>query len=233
MDATVYPLLSRLFEHPGPSFHDAVGQATAALEEPNPEAAAALRRFAALLPRGDLLALEELHTRTFDVQAITTLDVGYVLFGEDYKRGALLANLAREHQAAGNDCGAELGDHLGNVLRLLPKLKDEALRAELVEVLLGPAVHEMIREFAPDRVARKEALYKKHHKTLIEHAAADTRCAWRHALEAVHAVLRADFGLEVAPAPGKESGFARSIGTELSVEAEDQACSTTRPGELR
>ena len=46
---------------------------------------------------------EEIYTRTFDVQAITTLDVGYVLFGDDYKRGELLVNLNNEHTKAGND----------------------------------------------------------------------------------------------------------------------------------
>ena len=65
----------------------------------------------------------ELYLRTFDVQAITTLDIGYVLFGEDYKRGALLAGLSAEHKKVSNDCGIELADHLPNVLRLLPKME--------------------------------------------------------------------------------------------------------------
>ena len=71
------------------------------------------------------LDLQELHTRTFDVQALTTLGTGYVLFGDDYKRGALLSNLNREHNDAQNDCRGELADHLPNVLRLIPKLKDQ------------------------------------------------------------------------------------------------------------
>ena len=73
------------------------------------------------------LDLQELHTRTFDVQSLTTLDIGYVLFGDDYKRGALLSNLNQEHSRAENDCRGELADHLPNLLRLIPKLKDQDL----------------------------------------------------------------------------------------------------------
>ena len=46
-------------------------------------------------------------------QVLATLDIGYVLFGDDYKRGELLANLNQEHRKANNDCGTELADHLG------------------------------------------------------------------------------------------------------------------------
>jgi hypothetical protein len=40
-----------------------------------------------------------LFTRSFDVQAVTTLDLGYIVFGEDYKRGELLVNRAPEFLA--------------------------------------------------------------------------------------------------------------------------------------
>ena len=69
----------------------------------------------------------EIHTRSFEVQSITTLDVGYVAFGDDYKRGELLVNLNREHEAVGVDCGSELPDHLPNVLRLMARWQDPEL----------------------------------------------------------------------------------------------------------
>ena len=194
-----------------------------------PRAAPRLEDFQRLLPKGHLVALRELHTRTFDVQAITSLDIGYTLFGEDYKRGALLANLSREHTRAGNDCGAELADHLPNVLRLLPKLTDLALQEEFVRVLLAPALREMIREFEPARLAKKEELYKKHHKTIIEAAAGETRTVYRHALEAVLEVLREDFALKVSLPIAQESKFVGSVGTEMGIES-CHACASNPRG---
>jgi nitrate reductase assembly molybdenum cofactor insertion protein NarJ len=219
MSLASYELLARLFSQPGPRLEADADAAIAAHREAYPAAAQALERFRELLPAGEPLALQELYTRTFDVQAITSLDIGYTLFGEDYKRGALLANLSAEHRKAGTDCGAELADHLPNVLRLLPRLADLALREELVQVLLAPAVREMIREFEPARLAKKEELYRKHHKTIIEVAAGDTRTAYRHALEALYEVLRRDFSLKVSLPIEQESKFAGSVSAEMGIES--------------
>jgi len=213
-----YELLSRLFAHPGPTFAEDVSRAIAAHTDRYPLAALALQKFRQLLPDHDLLALQELHTRTFDVQPITSLDIGYTLFGEDYKRGALLAGLSGEHRRAAIDCGAELGDHLTNVLRLLPRLTDATTRDELVHVLLAPAVREMIREFEPTRMAKKEELYKKHHKTVIEVAPGETRTAYCHALGALYEVLREDFKLKISLPLDQESKFLGSVGAELGIE---------------
>jgi nitrate reductase assembly molybdenum cofactor insertion protein NarJ len=219
MTPAKYQLLAALFEHPGPGFGSTLRQSITALSENHPLAARALERFGSLLPMHDLRALRDLHTRTFEVQAIASLDIGYTLFGEDYKRGALLAGLSGEHQRAHNDCGTELGDHLTNVLRLLPKLEDTALRAELVETLLAPALRETLREFEPDRIAMKDALYQKHHKTILEVAAGDTRAAYRHALEALYEVLRADFGLSTRLRVARGSKFADSMAAEIGLES--------------
>jgi nitrate reductase assembly molybdenum cofactor insertion protein NarJ len=219
MRSAKYEALAALFVHPGPSFEADVARAIALCSDAYPQAARALREFERVLPKNDLLALQELHTRTFDVQPITSLDIGYTLFGEDYKRGALLANLSNEHTRAKNDCGAELGDHLPNVLRLLPKLTDVALCEEFVRVLLGPALREMICEFGPERLAKKEELYKKHHKTIIETGLGETRTAYRHALEALLDVLQKDFALKVGLAVDQESKFVVSVGAEMGIES--------------
>ncbi len=90
---------------------------------------------------------QEYYIRTFDVQAVCFLDIGYILFGEDYKRGVFLVNIKREQEMAGNDCGSELADHLPNILTLLPKLQDAELAEELIYSLLIPVIHEMISKF--------------------------------------------------------------------------------------
>lgn len=218
MQQATYNALAALFEHPGPSYEADVVRAIEMVEADYPQAAAALREFQRLLPTGDPLALEELFTRTFDVQPITSLDVGYTLFGEDYKRGALLANLSREHTNAKNDCGAELADNLANVMRLLPKMADPAICEEFVRVLLGKALQEMIREFEPGRLAKKEEIYRKHHKTIIDVSAGETRLAYRHALGAVFSVLKADFKLKMGLPVEQESTFVGAVGAEMGIE---------------
>ncbi|OFY67625.1 MAG: hypothetical protein A3H98_00120 [Bacteroidetes bacterium RIFCSPLOWO2_02_FULL_36_8] len=91
--------------------------------------------------------IEELYISTFDVQAICFLDIGYVLFGEDYKRGAFLVKMNEEQRRCGNECGKELADHLPNVLTLLSTHPDPVFVNEFVNELFFPAVTKMLATF--------------------------------------------------------------------------------------
>jgi nitrate reductase assembly molybdenum cofactor insertion protein NarJ len=195
-------------------------------------AAAHVAAFAQALPTdGEPLTpealdeVQEIHTRSFDVQPITTLEVGYVVFGDDYKRGELLVNLGREMRAVGVDCGRELADHLANVLRLLARWEDRALAAELVQVILHPALERMVAEFGQRRSHTRERLYREHFKTLIV-SSAERGTMYLEPLSAVLEVLKADFELgdplpEIA---GRD--FLRALEQELVIEAEEEAPST-------
>lgn len=229
METTLYDAMAVVFAHPGDSFEADVSKVISLCQGSHPRAAEALATFKQVLPKGDRAAQEELHLRTFDIQPITSLDIGYTLFGEDYKRGVLLANLSNEHTRAQNDCGGELSDHLTNVLRLLPRLADEKFCEELVRVVVAPAVREMIREFEPASLAKKEQIYKKHHKTLIDVAVGEQRTAYRHALEALQMILQQDFSLLTRLPTIEDSKFATAIGTELRIESENEDGSTAYP----
>ena len=89
--------------------------------------------------------LQELYTRTFDLSPVCALDLGYHLFGENYKRGVFLANL-RETEAP-FDLGQEhqLPDYLPVLLRLLTKLTDEELRSALIVDCMIPALEKMLK----------------------------------------------------------------------------------------
>ena len=192
MNYAHYSHVAELFDFPGPEFAARGRALSGFLRENYPAAAIEVEHFLDAIPERTL-DLQELHTRTFDVQSLTTLDIGYVLFGDDYKRGALLSNLSREHTQAENDCGRELADHLPNVLRLIPKLKDQNLLDELVSQILVPALMLMIREFDPGRIEKKNANYQKHYKTLIDAACASDSTVYCRALKAVMHVLAKDF----------------------------------------
>jgi nitrate reductase assembly molybdenum cofactor insertion protein NarJ len=192
MDCALYSRLAELFDFPAAGFKSRGHALAALLRDDYPDAAAAIARFLDGVP-ARTLDLQELHTRTFDVQSLTTLDIGYVLFGDDYKRGAMLSHLNREHARAGNDCRGELADHLPNVLRLLARLEDAELRHELALHLLIPALILMLREFEDGRIAQRNAGYRKHYKTLIDEAPHADSVLYRYALQALLEVLTQDF----------------------------------------
>ena len=216
-----YHQLARLFEYPDADFPQKVGQIRELLDGTYPDAVVELDQFIKRLPADDLLTMQELFTRSFDVQAIATLDIGYVLFGDDYKRGELLANLNKEHREAGNDCGSELADHLPNILRLMSVLRDDELVRDLAYAIVAPALLEMIGEFAPERLEKKNKSYKKHYKTLIEMPVAlkdDSVTLYIFALKVLYEVLKEDFSLIKEMPLERKSDFLGSIDQEIEIE---------------
>jgi nitrate reductase assembly molybdenum cofactor insertion protein NarJ len=159
MDITLYPRFAPLLRYPRADLDAALDAALAAFEAAGAaEASQALGRAATALRALDASAREELFLKTFELQAICCLEVGYTRFGEDYKRGMFLAGLKDEHRRAGHDCGDELADHLANVLELLPSL-DAEVCAELAEQVLIPALRAMLDDFDEPRLrARLDAL---------------------------------------------------------------------------
>ena len=214
-----YTVLADLFFYPDTAYAARVGRVQALLDEQYPQAGIMLKPFSDFAAQASLTMLEELFTRSFDVQAITTLDLGYVLFGDDYKRGALLVNMNREHREVGNDCFNELADHLPNVLRLLPKLQDAALREEMIEKIVAPALRKIISEFDPKKMGGKKNVYLKHHKTWIEQSE-DYGTIFQRPLAALYMVLEEDFHVQETVLPGPSSDFLKSIGTEIVLETQ-------------
>ncbi len=222
-----YQQIAKLFEYPKANFVDDVSKLNSLCNKRYPLANQQLKKFLALLPSNNLTAMQELFTRTFDVQAFTTLDIGYVLFGDDYKRGELLANLNREHNKANNDCGVELADHLPNLLRLLPKLADSELAEELVQEIIAPALSIMLSEFSKQSIEKKNKSYQKHYKTLIELPKGKPGVAtlYQFALRSLREVLQQDFILIEKSWPKTTNDFLQSIVRENTIEENSNPCS--------
>lgn len=99
---------------------------------------------------------EELYTRTFDINPVCSLEIGWQLFGEEYHRGALLVRLRSELRRHGIEETAELPDHLTHVLSLLDRM-DAAQASSFAHCCVIPAVDKMLLAFGeqdhgnPDR----------------------------------------------------------------------------------
>ena len=104
-----------------------------------------------------------------------------------------------------------------NLLRLIAKMEDQELMRELVEEILYPALRQMIAEFDPERVTKRDALYRKHHKTLIETRENDALIYGR-TLKTLRCVLHHDFELKVRPTTPATHDFLRSVGSEMALE---------------
>lgn len=211
-----YARLSGLLDYPDDGFAERIHLIQLYLEEHEPECGDLLKMFTEIVTTLSPYQVQELHTRSFDVQAITTLDLGYLLFGDDYKRAELLVSLSREHTRVGNDCGNELADHLPNVIRLLSRLSDESFKTELVNKLICPGLQKMIREFDPDNMNMKNEVYERHHKTLIE-LPVRYGTIYQKPLTVLLLLLQHDFGFE-DPGTDNARDFLRTIGTEMKLE---------------
>lgn len=201
-DLANYELLASLFLYPDNNqYKNGIEKVYNYLNNSFPEAAITLQPFVEFINNNSSVETQELYLRSFDVQAITTLDIGFVLFGEDYKRGKLLVHLNEEHNKVGNQCETELSDHLPNLLKLLPKIGDDEVRNEIATLLIIPAVEKMISEFSIEKIEKKDTVYKKHQKVLLDYSQ-NYRTIFQSTLMALFMVLQRDFGYNIIDTNG-------------------------------
>lgn len=211
-----YSLLADLFVYPTTEYTEEVQLVQHFLDMNHSIMGDKLSPFSKFVENASLGQLEELYTRSFEVQAATTLDLGYLLFGDDYKRAELLVNLNREHNAVDNSCGEELPDHLPNVLRLIPKLKDEVLLNDIMKFLVAPALMKILDDFRPEKLEAKNKVYKKHHKTIIEQSS--NALIYQKPIDVVMDFVSCDFNVGSMDKTKKASSFLGSLNQEMELE---------------
>jgi nitrate reductase delta subunit len=136
--------LARLVAYPDERMHDDARAMLAAVHATPGGAAAA--EFLDVTEPMTPTALQEEYTTAFDFDPACTLDLGWHLFGESHKRGALLARLREDMRRAGIPESPELPDHLTQVLELVAREPEERA-APLAEIVL-PAVGAIERRLA-------------------------------------------------------------------------------------
>ncbi|OHB80376.1 MAG: hypothetical protein A2W31_02210 [Planctomycetes bacterium RBG_16_64_10] len=138
--------LAYALSYPSASFDEHLAVALPQVQATAPEAAAALAAFRdAVLPLSPA-EREELYTRTFDINPVCSLEIGWQLFGEEYHRGALLVRLRSELRRHGIEESTELPDHLTHVLSLLDRMPDSEAQS-LAACCVIPAVDKMLIAF--------------------------------------------------------------------------------------
>lgn len=187
-----YALMGDIFKYPTKDIKSQVFDVVSMMRAQYPEAAEALTRYSDWINETEQFEIEEVYAKTFHVQAICYLDLGFVIFGEDYKRGEFLVNMKREQAAVNNDCGEELPDNLGSVLTLLPKIEDENFREELAGRVMIPALRMMLKEFGERRMQMREKMLKKKHSALILEGQRHGNI-YKDAIEALLIMLNTDF----------------------------------------
>lgn len=176
-----------------------------------------VKMFYYFIEKTSLQEREEVYTQTFEVQSITTLDVGYVLFGDDYKRAELLVNLNQEINKYGIEIGHELADYLPNVLKVLDKMDDVNTKTDLIIHIVYPALKRMINDFDSKVMSKKNEVYLKHHKTLIEKSK-EFKDIYLNLLVALKIILESVFKAYDVIEEDKSKGFLSNIEQELNIE---------------
>lgn len=134
-------LVAAGFRYPGPGWLEVLEESVARIG--GSATRQEMVRFLDAIRGMSLAEWEELHTITLDLSPLFVPYVGHAVWGESYRRGAFMADLARAHAETGTDLGGELPDHVEPVLRYLDGAA--APLGDLVEVL-PTAVMKMEKE---------------------------------------------------------------------------------------
>jgi len=141
---TFFLAVADLLEYPPPAWDDAVRRCRAALSGTFPEVDGPLERFEQKMVAMPHAEREELYVHTFELNPPCTLEVGYHVFGETYKRGTFLAHLRREEDRYGLELNQQLPDFLPVLLRLLGIIDDLELRDSLIGTCIIPAIETIV-----------------------------------------------------------------------------------------
>ncbi len=141
-----YNYIADLFRYPTAEIKGQVQRVAEYLEQEDALLHVEFGPFHDFFTNNSISSLEEHYIRTFDVRAICHLDIGYIVFGDDSKRGRFLYHMKEEQISAGNDCGSDLADFLPNILTLLGKTNNPDLAEELTVSILLPALSVILQK---------------------------------------------------------------------------------------
>lgn len=147
LTSQIFNLFATLWEYPTPQLLPKAEECVQLTAEINPLAVPHLEAFRDAIRVAPIHQTEELYTRLFDMQPLCYPYVGYQLFGENYKRGAFMAQLNETYRLCGFSAGQELPDHVAVILHYLAldaEKRSDDFGAALIDDGLLPALEKMI-----------------------------------------------------------------------------------------
>ncbi len=138
----IFEILARLLEYPQDGYVLEVEDCLGLMEGIEPSAAQGLKRFQERVRGQTTEQLQEHYVQTFDLNPVCALEVGWQLFGDEYKRGEFLVKMRQEMRGYQLPESTELPDHLTRVLLLLAHMEPERAGGLVANSVL-PAVEKM------------------------------------------------------------------------------------------
>ncbi len=146
----LYLLYADLLEYPTADLPHCLEECTSLLSGICSPAGESLAEFQDWVRTASLKLVEETYTSTFDLQGVCCPYVGHYLFGDNYRRSWFMAQLNGGFREKGFNCGAELPDHVSNILRFLALDSLDEFSQVLWSEGLLPSVEKMIQTFDED-----------------------------------------------------------------------------------
>jgi nitrate reductase molybdenum cofactor assembly chaperone len=143
----LYDLLGSLVAYPDEDYHKKVHHCIELLQEEHPGKVEGIGPFVSEVEKMGVTDLEEYYTRTFDINPVSALEIGWHIYGQQYERGAFLVKMRGLSRTLGVKESVELPDHLTHVLTLLGRMEQEDADM-FVEKYLLPGLKKMIAGFA-------------------------------------------------------------------------------------
>lgn len=159
--AEVYDSLGALLDYPHQGFHQQLTDCLKQVTASGSQAAPHVKRFADAVSGLPIQDIEELYTRTFDINPVCALEVGWQLYQENYERGMFIVRMRRLMKEYDLPETKELPDHLSHVMQAAGRLNDDELAGFASDFAL-PAVEKMLKGF------EKEGNPYKHTLTAIQ-----------------------------------------------------------------
>ena len=144
--------LAALLAYPEEGYLQQAEMAREILADEYPGAACHLTEFTHAVRSLEIEELQELFTRTFDLNPICAMEVGWQLYGDEYKRGEFLVKMQQILNQHDLPSSTELPDHLTRILPLLQRVSPgeaEPLAREYIVPALGKMLAGLVGKLNP------------------------------------------------------------------------------------
>lgn len=145
----VFDSFARVLSYPGTDYTDRLLRCRTAVGSLGPYREEILQKideFIDATKNSSTGEMEEMYTRTFDINPVSSLEVGWHLHGETYERGAFLVTMRDLLRRCSIEESTELPDHLTHVLQAVGRM-DPIEASEFVNKNILKAVNKMLEGF--------------------------------------------------------------------------------------